>query len=202
MAQRVENELRPALSRFPRRIIVAGSSSTGKSTLGKRLAALTGFPCVELDALYWEANWTPAETDVFRARVAAALSGGEWIVDGNYAQVRDLTWAQAEHMIWLDYSLVRTLWQLTRRTYVRIRRGEVLWNGNRERLSNFLLSRDSLYWWVLKTHHSKRRRYPVYLQQREMQHLSVVRVRSPRQLETHVRHLEQLLALDASRVAP
>lgn len=201
MPQRVEHELRPALSRFPRRIVVVGSSSTGKSTLGTRLAALTGFPYVELDALHWEANWTPAETDVFRARVAAALSGGEWIVDGNYAQVRDLTWVQAEHMIWLDYTLVRTLWQLTRRTYGRIRRREVLWNGNRERVSNFLLSRDSLYWWVLKTHHSKRRRYPVYLQQPELQHLSVTRVRSPRELQGHIRHLEHLLAVDASRIA-
>lgn len=178
-----------AAGRAPRRIVVAGTSGSGKTTVARRLAALGGVPYVELDALYWDPGWTPATDDVFRARVDAALAGDAWIVDGGYAGVRDLTWGRAEHMIWLDYSMPRALWQLTRRTLRRRMRNEELWNGNRERLRDFFLSRDSLYLWVIKTHHRKRREYPEYLRAPEMRHLTVARVRNPRQLEAHVASL-------------
>jgi adenylate kinase family enzyme len=178
---------------FPRRIVVVGTSGTGKTTLARRIAAMAALPHVELDALHWEPNWTPAHTHVFRARVDEALAGDAWVVDGGYAQVRDLTWGRAQHMIWLDYTLVRSLYQLTVRTFRRRFRNEELWNGNRERLRQFFLSRDSLYLWVLKSHGSKRRRYPQYLQQPEMRHLSVARIRMPRELEVHLAQIQALL---------
>jgi hypothetical protein len=108
--------------------------------------------------------------------------------------VRDITWGRAEHLIWLDYSMPRALWQLTRRTFRRRFRNEELWSGNRERLRYLFFNKDSLYWWVIKTHYSKRRRYPQYLRQPEMQHLSVVRLRTPRELERHIDALRALIA--------
>ena len=182
-----------ALRTFPRRIVVVGSSGTGKTTVARRIAELASLPHVELDALHWEPNWTPAVTDVFRARVAEALAGDTWVVDGGYAQVRDLTWGRAEHLIWLDYTLARSLYQLTVRTFRRRARNEELWNGNREKLRHFFLSRDSLYLWVLRTHNSKRRRYPQYLREPSMAHLKVTRVRTPRELEAHLDKLRALL---------
>jgi adenylate kinase family enzyme len=181
------------LARFPRRIVVIGSSGSGKTTVARRIAAMAGLPHVELDALHWEPNWTPASTDVFRERVASALAGDAWVVDGGYAQVRDLTWGRAEHMIWLDYTLARALYQLTLRTFRRRFRNEELWNGNRERLRHFFFSRESLYLWVLKSHGGRRRRYPQYLQQPEMRHLTVARLRTPREMEEHLTQLQSLL---------
>jgi adenylate kinase family enzyme len=183
---------RPHLTRFPRRIVVTGTSAMGKTTVAQRIADMSGLPHVELDALHWEPNWTPAAPEVFRQRVADALAGDAWVVDGGYAHVRDLTWGRAEHLIWLDYSLPRALWQLTRRTFRRRMRNEELWSGNREQLRMFFFSRDSLYLWVLQTHGSKRRRYPQYLQQPEMRHLTVVRLRTPRELERHLSHMRAL----------
>jgi adenylate kinase family enzyme len=49
--------------------VVIGTSGSGKTTLARALAALFGCPHVELDALHWEPDWTPAAPEVFRARV-------------------------------------------------------------------------------------------------------------------------------------
>ena len=75
------------------------------------------------------ARWTPAPLEVFRARVAAALSGDRWVVDGNYQVVRDLVWGRADTVIWLDYPLAVILPRLVRRTFQRWWRREVLWQG-------------------------------------------------------------------------
>ncbi|MEX0750068.1 MAG: adenylate kinase, partial [Dehalococcoidia bacterium] len=150
-------------------------------------------PHVELDALHWEPAWTPAAPADFRARVEAALAGDAWVVDGGYAQVRDLTWGRAEHVIWLDYSMPRALWQVTLRTFRRRARGEVLWGNNRERLRMFFFSRESLLLWIVQSHRSRRRRYPEYLRQPELAQLTVARVRTPRELERHMRELRRLL---------
>lgn len=187
---------RATLPKFPRRIVVVGSSGTGKTTVARRIAAIAALSHVELDALHWEPNWTPATTDAFRARVDDALAGDAWVVDGGYAQVRDLTWGRAEHLIWLDYTLARSLYQLTVRTFRRRFRNEELWNGNRERLHMFFFSRESLYLWVLRTHASKRRRYAEYFREPSMAHLTVARVRTPRELKAHLAHLRGLLAAE------
>ena len=89
---------------------------------------------VELDALNWEPNWTTAPTDVFRRRVTEAVRGDRWIVDGNYSDVRDVVWSRATALVWLDYSLARTLGRLFWRTFRRVFTREDLWSGNRERL--------------------------------------------------------------------
>jgi adenylate kinase family enzyme len=170
-------ELRPHA--LPRRIALAGSTSSGKTTLGRRLSAITGAPHIELDALFHGPNWTP--TADFRERVEEATKGQAWITDGNYAATRDLTWGRADLIVWLDYDLPRILWRLTERTFRRWWKREELWNGNRETLRNHFMSKQSLYLWALQTHRRHRREYPRHFA--EYANARVVRVRSPRQLE-------------------
>lgn len=142
-----------------RRINVVGTSAVGKSTLAALLADLLEVPYVELDALHWEPNWTEAPTEIMRDRVRAAIAGDGWVVDGNYAAVRDLVWARAEAVVWIDLPLRTILWRYLRRTARRVARREELWGGNRERLGS-LLGRDSLLWWILSTYRRRRREYP------------------------------------------
>jgi adenylate kinase family enzyme len=179
----------PAPRRIPRRIVVSGTTGSGKSTTARRIAAITGAPCVELDALHWEANWTPAPEDVFRQRIREATAGDAWVADGNYAVARELTWGRADLVVWLDYTIARIFWQLTRRTCGRVIRREELWHGNRESVRTALLSRDSLYVWALQTHWTKRRKYPEIFA-KDYPHLRVVRIRSPRALERWMREFE------------
>ncbi len=168
-----------AAHRLPRRIALAGSTSSGKTTLGRRLAAITGAPHIELDALYHGPNWVPLPD--FRERVDEATGCDAWITDGNYAGVRDLTWARADLIVWLDYSLSRVLWRLTERTFRRWWRREELWNGNRETLRNHFLTKESLYLWAIQTHRRHRREYPQHFA--GYPGVRVVRLRTPRELE-------------------
>lgn len=162
-----------------KRIVVVGTSGSGKTTLARQLGALLNIPAVELDALHWEPNWTPSSLSVLRERVELALRGESWVVDGNYNKLRDLTWACADTIVWLDYSLGVIMARLTRRTFTRILSREELWSGNRERLGNALFSKDSILLWALQTYRKNRRLYSELAGKPEYAHLSFVRLRSP-----------------------
>ena len=162
--------------------MVVGSTAAGKTSLATKLATRLDIPHVELDGLHWEAGWAPASTPAFRGRVSQAMSGDAWVVDGNYASVRDLVWPRAESIVWLDYGLPLIMWRLTRRTLHRLRTGHELWNGNRERLGT-VFSRESLYVWAFRTHRKRRREYPAFLQEPEHRHLQIVRLSTPAEAE-------------------
>jgi adenylate kinase family enzyme len=161
-----------------RRINVVGTSSVGKTTLAAAIAELLDVPHVEMDALHWEPNWIEAPPEVLRERVRVATAGDGWVVDGNYGMVRDLIWARAQAVVWLDLPLRTILWRYVRRTLRRVARRQELWSGNRERLSMHLLSRDSLLRWILTTYRMRRREYPALLAARP--DLVTVRLRSGR----------------------
>lgn len=162
-------------------------TSSGKSTLAETIAGRFGLNYIELDALHWEPNWQGAPLDVFRARVEKAVQQSErWIVAGNYHVVRDIIWPKAEAVIWLDYSLGRVLWQLTRRNFKRWWTQELLWGTNREPLwTHFKLwSQESLYHWLFKTYWRRRCEYPLLLSQPEHQHLRLIRFKHPQETQT------------------
>lgn len=174
---------------------MVGTSAAGKTTFARQLAAILDVPHIELDALHWEAGWTEAEPDVFRARVAAAIEASEgWVVDGGYSHLQPLIWGAADTVVWLEYPLPAILLRLTRRTAVRVIGRQELWNGNRERWRTAFFSRDSLYWWVLTTHRGRRGRLESALSQPEYRHIRTIRFRSPRQAERWMREQEEVAA--------
>jgi adenylate kinase family enzyme len=165
------------------RIVIVGTTGSGKTTLGESLACKSGRPHVDLDALNWGPDWNMVDRDVFRKSVASALRGDCWITSGNYSAVRDIVWKRADTLIWLDYPLRVTLWRLLRRTLKRIITQEELWHGNRETFRAQFLSRDSLILWAVKSHLRRRNSYPAALAQPEYSHLSVLRFTHPAQTE-------------------
>jgi len=167
-------------SRPARRIAVVGTTGSRKTTLAAALAGRLGVPHIELDALAWGPAWVQISDDLFRSRLEEATRGDAWVVDGNYSRARDVIWARAEMVVWLDYPLRTILGRLLRRTVRRVLTREPLWNGNRESLRTALFSRDAILIWALRTYQRRRREYPELLSRPEHAHLQAVRHRSPR----------------------
>jgi adenylate kinase family enzyme len=165
------------------RIVVVGTTSSGKSTLASQLAQKIGGGFIELDALHWEPNWVETPDEVFRERVMAAISSQDWVVAGNYSVVRDIVWQNAEAIIWLDYPFHIVFWRLLTRTIRRLVHQEELWNGNRERIWMHLKlwSEESLFHWLLKTYWRRKREYPMLFALPENAHLKII----------HFRHLKE-----------
>ena len=165
------------------RIVVLGTSGSGKTYLAQRLAGLLDLRCVELDALHWAPDWVEVDNVTFRRRVAEAAAGDRWVVDGNYSVVRDLVWPRAQTVIWLNYSFALVFGRVLRRTLGRVFRREVLFSGNRESLRMAFCSRDSILLWVLQTYGKNRRRYGEMARQSPYPHLRWVEFRRPREVE-------------------
>jgi adenylate kinase family enzyme len=142
------------------RVVVIGSSCAGKSTFAQALAAARNCDLVELDVLHWGRNWTPKSPEVFRQLAAQATSGERWVVAGNYGAVRDIIWARATTIVWLDFSLPLVLWRGLRRTVRRCATREALFHGNHESWRQSFFSRQSILLWIVSTFHGRRRECP------------------------------------------
>jgi len=180
MAGRVKRVLAMQGQPRPQRVAVVGTSGSGKTTLAQRLAQRLGVPHVELDALNWGPNWTPAPQEEFRRSASQALAGDAWITDGNYRAVRDIVWNRADTVVWLDYSLVVVMARVTWRTIRRSVTRQELWSGNRERFREAFFGRESIIWWAFSTYGRRKKEYPVLFSRPEYAHLRVVRLPSPR----------------------
>lgn len=168
---------------YVRRVSIVGNSGSGKSTVGAALAQRLGVPFVELDAImHYRPDWEDLPESDFRAAVAAVAAGDGWVVDGNYLVGRDLVWARADTVVWLDLPRRTVIRQVVGRTAIRVARGTELWNGNRESLAN-ALSRNperSIIRWAWTRHHVYRERYGAAMTDPEWAHLEFVRLPSRR----------------------
>jgi adenylate kinase family enzyme len=113
-----------------RRVVVVGVTGVGKTTFASALSERLGVPHVELDALYWQPQWTPRDPDEFRARIVAEVARDAWVIDGNYSATRDQVWSSADTVIWLNYPLLLIFDRLLRRTLRRGVKREILWGTN------------------------------------------------------------------------
>lgn len=175
------------------RIVVVGTTGSGKTTTALRLTQLLNLPHIELDAIHWLPNWVEVEREAFRQRVTEAISGPAWVVDGNYSKASDLVWARATTLVWLDYDLPVIFWQLFQRTFKRVVTQEVLWNGNRERFREAFFSRDSLFLWALQSQPRQRKTYPERLSSPEYAHLQVLHFRTRRETARWLAEVEEAL---------
>jgi adenylate kinase family enzyme len=174
-----------------KRIAIVGTTSSGKSTLAKHIADKFGHDFVDLDALHWEPNWTGAPQEVLNERVKKATQTEKWVVAGNYSSIQPLIWPHAEAIIWLDYSLPRIFWQLTRRTFSRWWNRELLWGTNYENLWNHLKlwSDESLFHWLFKTYWRRKREYPILLAMPEHRHLKSIHFKHPTETDKWLNNL-------------
>ena len=169
-------------SAIVRRVSVVGTSGSGKSTLARELAEILGVPHLELDAVHHQPGWAPLPTDEFRRIVAARAAVGGWVIDGNYGRVRDLVWARADTVVWLDLPKRTVMRQVVWRTLRRVALRRELWNGNRERWRNFLTwnPEQSVISWAWHKHAPDRAKYAAAAASPANAHLRFIRLTSRR----------------------
>jgi adenylate kinase family enzyme len=126
------------------KIALMGCSGSGKSTFARQLELELGYPAIELDSFYHLHNWKPASDQDFQERVLSALASsqkesGGWIADGNYlSKLGDTVIARADVVIWFNLPRAVVMRRIIKRSLQRVLTRKVLWNGNRESLTNLL----------------------------------------------------------------
>ena len=172
------------------RFSVVGSTGSGKTRTAGRIGDALGIPVLELDSIHWGPDWTPTDRETIRVQVGEFVPGDAWVVDGNYRSLaQDLVWDAADAIVWLDLPFRTAAAQLLKRTLSRATRREPLWSGNRESLRKALLSRDSILWWLVKTHRKNRSRYLHDMSSGAYRHLQWIRLCSRREVDTWLESL-------------
>jgi adenylate kinase family enzyme len=165
-----------------RRVSVVGVSGSGKTTLARALAERLHAPLIELDGLMHQPGWVPKPDEDFKQEVERATAQDAWVVDGNYRQVviEGSVWKRADTVVWVDLPRRTIMRQLFARTVRRVVTREVLWNGNREPLSNLtsLDPEESVLAWAWTTYEGLTERYATALVDPTWAHLSFIRLRS------------------------
>lgn len=169
----------------PRRILVAGVSGVGKTTLAARIGGVLGIPHTELDALHHGPGWVPRPE--FPDDVRALAARDEWVTEWQYGSVRPLLAARADLVVWLDLPFFSTtLPRVTARTLRRRLRREVLWNGNIEPpLVTIFRDPEHIVRWAWTTRRKYLERIPALAT--EHPDLVIVRLRTPREVERWMR---------------
>ena len=173
----------------PERVLVAGVTGSGKTTLAARLAALWGLQHHEIDALFHGENWTPRPS--FLDDVRAFAAEDRWVTEWQYTSkgTDELMTPRAQLAVWLDYPwpIVRT--RLLRRTLSRSILRTEMYNGNIEKpIWQLLTTRDperNILSWQTKTRGFWTTQMP--LKRERFPHLTIVRLRHPRETERWLR---------------
>ena len=87
------------------KIMVIGCPGSGKSTFSRALHEITGLPVCHLDMLFWNADRTIVEQDVFHERLSEVIAKDGWIIDGNYGSTMELRMQSCDTVFFLDYPL-------------------------------------------------------------------------------------------------
>lgn len=165
----------------PKRVLVAGVSGVGKTTLARRIAAITGGPHTEIDALFHGPAWTPRPE--FLADIRSLIRADTWTTEWQYDAARPLLAESADVLVWLDLPFVRvTLPRLLRRTIRRRWSREELWNGNIEApLWTVLTDREHIVRWAIRSRRNCHAAVPGLIP--DCPHLTVVRLGSQQEAE-------------------
>lgn len=116
------------------RIAIIGCGGSGKTTLGRRLAAAIGAPITHLDALYYDDEWNTLPPEKFAAVQQDLVAADTWVIEGNYATTLPIRLTRATHVIFLDLPAVSCLWGLVQRRW-RYRGGQHHQTGVYDRIT-------------------------------------------------------------------
>ncbi len=172
------------------RIVIVGTSCSGKTTLARTIAARLDIHHVNLDSIHWLPDWKERERDDFRVITAKTLQeAGSWVCDGNYSFVRDIVWRNATHIVWLNYPFWFIMFRALKRTSRRVFLHEEFVNGNYESFRHAFMSKDSILWWIILTYRKNKTLYPPLLDTERKRGINIIIAQKPQEAEVFAKSL-------------
>lgn len=174
-------------------INIIGTTGSGKSTLARQLAEKTKLQNIELDNLLWLDDWqeTPNDALFLKLKIAMDNAAAGWVIDGLYTRTIPMIMDKVDTVIWLDYPFYINLYRLTKRTFGRVISRKKLWedSNNRESLK-LMLSKESIFMWLIKSYPKNRKKYFSLMQNPAYQHIQFIRLTSPKQAATFLKQIK------------
>ncbi|GFZ97927.1 AAA family ATPase [Nesterenkonia alkaliphila] len=169
------------LPHTPQRVLIAGVTGVGKSTLGKHLSELWEIPYTNLDVLHWGPGWT--ERPQFREEAHALAASDHWITEWQYwgKGLKHTLGNRAETIIWLNFPRPLAWQRLFRRTVRRWATQHQAFAGCTERPPwTAFTDENHILRWEAKTHSKWRERMPALVQ--ELSGAAFIELRSPHEV--------------------
>jgi adenylate kinase family enzyme len=162
----------------PSRVLVVGTSGSGKTTWAARIAEELVIPHVEIDALFHGPDWTPRPS--FEEDVRRFSGEPAWVTEWQYDPVRALLAERADLLVWLDLPRAVVMRQIARRTLMRRLRRVRLYGGNVEPpMRTIFTDPGYVVRWAWTTHHQSAVRINALLEEDPCR--TVVRLRTHRE---------------------
>ncbi len=162
------------------RVVVYGTSGSGKSTFAGALAQARALPCIELDLINWRPGWegrNKTDIDGFIHDVQTAINGENWVATGAYGAVRDRLWARATDLVYLDLPRHIVMRQVVWRSLKRAASREDVFPGCKEDWSRLLTAEHPIRW-AWSTYHRRCETFENMSKLPPFAHLSIHRCKS------------------------
>ena len=109
------------------KILIVGTSGSGKSHVANRLSDKSFIPFYATDGLYWTENWELMSDEDVLSRIS--FEDKAWIIDGNFDRHWQEVWSRADLVVWLNFPLYKILFRVIVRNLSWVL-GSSTWNGS------------------------------------------------------------------------
>ena len=174
-----------------KRLIVIGTTGSGKTTLAKKIAEKLNCPHIQIDSLFWKPNWQEATDEELFAKIEEAVSQESWVLDGNYTRTNHLTWPKADTVVWVNFPFWLTFYQNFTRSFKRALTREELWEGtgNKESFGK-MFSSDSILVWLFRSYGPQLKTNVEKMNDPQYSHINFHRLRSRKEIRNFLKSIK------------
>jgi adenylate kinase family enzyme len=97
------------------KIMIVGSSGSGKSYVAKAISKITGYPLTHLDNEFWQPDWVKLPKAEWVEKQNQLVSKDQWIIDGNYDSTMEIRYKTSDLVILLDMNRIMCMYQAFKR---------------------------------------------------------------------------------------
>ena len=165
------------------KILVAGYSSSGKSTFSKRLSRHYGIDVLHIDTIFFGPNWVERDHDQVEEEINEFMKREKWIIDGQYRKLATERYDQCDQLFLFDFNRFKCLYgAVVRRIKYHNQNRDTIAEGCKERL-NF-----GFVWWILFSGRTKESKALMKLYKEKYKHKTTV-FKNRRQVNKYLRSI-------------